>query len=93
MKQKTIYAEVGFPGTLVPVMFIAWARTPMHDVTGLYNAVVRLKKSFCGYTRNEIVHLPAHAVVVKAGVRNYHQLVRPAELPARTPENTITARV
>lgn len=89
---KTIYFEAGLPATLIPVQFMGWARTPAHDVTGCHNAVVRLKRSAPGYPRGEVLHVPARAVVVKAGRRNYHQLVRPAPLPAVDPATVIPAR-
>lgn len=92
-KPETIYYEAGLPGRLVPVEFIGYAETPLHETTKLYNVVVKLKRPIFNYERGETLHVPAHSVVVKAGRRNYHQLVRQAELPARTPANTHRARV
>lgn len=89
----TIYYEAGIPATLIQVQFIAWARTPAHDVTGCFNAVVKLKRAAPGYQRGEVLHVPAWHVVVKAGRSDYCQLVRQAELPTRTEANTISARV
>lgn len=88
--KKTIYAECGLPASLVPVQFLGWIPSPVHDITGLYNAVVRLKRSAPGYTKGETLRLPARSIVHKAGVRNGFVMVRQAELPARTDENTLS---
>lgn len=78
---QTIYVECGFPATLVPVSFIGWAKTPTHDVTGRFNAVVKLKRTKGAYQLGEVLHVPPYSVVHKAGRKNYHQLVKPAKLP------------
>lgn len=88
----TIYYEAGLPATLIPVQFLGYAETPLHETTKLYNVVIRLKRSIHGYHKGEILHVPARSVVEKAGVRNYHQMVKPATLPPRTPGNTQKAR-
>lgn len=88
----TIYYEAGLPATLIPVEFIGWAKTPGHEITGCFNAVVKLKRSAPGYERGETLHVPPRAVVIKAGRRDYRQMVQPASLPTRTKENTIEAR-
>lgn len=92
-RKPTIYYAAGIPATLIPVQFIAWARTPAHDITGGYNAVVKLKRAAPGYQRGELLHVWAGYVVVKAGRRDYRQIMRSAELPKRTESNTIAARV
>lgn len=89
----TIYFEAGLPATLVPVRFIGWAKTPMHEQTGLFNAVIRLKRAAPGYQRGEVLHVPSTTVVVKAGRRNYHQIVKPAPLPPVDPSNVMASRV
>lgn len=89
----TIYFEAGIPATLIPCQFIGWAKTPAHDVTGLFNAVIRLKRSHGAYHAGEVLHVPARCVVEKEGRRDYHQLVRTAALPARTEANTTSSRV
>jgi len=89
----TMYYEAGLPASLIPVTFIGWAPTPAHDLTGLYNAVVRLKRTHGTYRAGETLHVPARSVVVKAGVRDGFIRVREASLPARTDANTLKARV
>lgn len=86
---KTIYFEAGLPATLIPVQFMGWAR----DVTGCHNVVIRLERAAPGYTRGEVLHVPAYAVVVKAGRRDYHQLVRPAPLPPVDVSDSMQSRV
>lgn len=86
----TIYYDT-FAG-LIPVQFIGWAKSPIHDTTGCFNAVVRLKASKGGYQRGEVLHLPAWSIVVKDCVRNYQQRVRPAQLPAIDPDKLLPAR-
>jgi hypothetical protein len=88
----TIYYEAGIPASLIPVTFIGWAPTPAHDLTGLYNVVIRLKRASPYYPAGETLHVPARSVVVKAGVRDYRILVREASLPARTDANTLNPR-
>lgn len=88
----TIYFEAGLPATLIPVQFIGWARSPAHDVTCCHNAVIRLKRAAPGYPLGEVLHVPARAVVVKAGRRDYCQLVRPAPLPPVDPATVMNAR-
>lgn len=88
MKTATIYYEAGLPAALVPCQFMGWSKTPAHELTGCFNVVIRLKRAAPGYRRGEVLHVPARAVVVKAGRRNYHQIVRPAPLP---PVDTVTA--
>lgn len=91
----TIYFEAGLPATLIPVQFMGWAKTPGHDVTGCHNAVIRLKRAAPGYPLGEVLHVPARAVVVvvKAGRRNYCQLVRPAPLPPVDPAKVMNSRI
>lgn len=89
----TIYFESGIPATLIPVRFMGWAKSPAHDVTGCFNAVVRLKRAAPGYACGEVLHVPAWSVVCKAGRRDYRQLVRPAPLPPIVPGELIPARV
>lgn len=89
----TTYYEAGLPATLIPVQFIAWAKTPAHAFTGCHNAVVRLKRSHGTYRAGEVLHVSPNAVVVKAGRRDYHQLVRQAELPAIVKADVLPARV
>lgn len=89
---STIYYEAGLPACLVPVAFIGWAKTPIHDVTGGFNAVVRLKRATPGYPCGTVLHVPRWAVVHKSGRRNYKQLVRPATLPPVDPSNLIDSR-
>lgn len=89
----TIYFEAGIPATLIPVQFVGWARRPAHDVTGLHNAVIRLKRSAPGYLRGEVLHVPAYAVVVKSRRRDYRQLVKPAPLPPVDPATVTDSRV
>ncbi len=91
-RKQTLYYEAGLPASLIPVQFIAWAKTPLHDVTGCFNAVVKLKATHGAYQRGEVLHVPAGSVVVKAYVRSFHQYVRAAPLPERTEANTIPAR-
>lgn len=93
MAATTIYFEVGFPASLVPVAFIGWAKSPAHDVTGCVNAVVRLKRSAPGYRCGEVLHVPAWAVVEKSGRRDYKQRVRPAPLPQIDHSKLIDSRV
>lgn len=89
----TIYYEAGLPATLIPVQVLGWAPTPAHDLTGLYNVVIRLKRSHGAYHVGEVLHVPQHSVVVKAGIRDHFIRVRQAPLPARTDANTLQARV
>jgi hypothetical protein len=90
----TIYYESGLPARLIPVQFIGWAKSPMHDVTGCVNAVVRVKRELLPYyPRGEVLHVPARCVVEKAGRRDYHQLVRPAQLPPVDRNDLMEARV
>lgn len=89
----TIYFETGADAQLIPVQVLGWAPTPAHDLTGLYNVVIRLKRAHSNYHVGEVLHVPARAVVVKAGIRDYHMRVRQAPLPARTDANTLQARV
>lgn len=93
MTTATIYLEAGFPATLVPVAFLGWAKSPAHDVTGCFNAVVRLKRSAHCYHAGEVAHVPAWCVVQKAGRSNYKQRVRPAPLPPIDRSNLIDSRV
>lgn len=88
----TIYYEAGLPATLIPVQFLGYAESPAHDITCLYNVVIKLKRGSPSYQSGEVLHVPLRAVVEKAGVRDYHQMVKPAALPPRTPENTQKAR-
>ena len=89
----TIYFEAGLPARLVPVAFVGWAKTPIHDVTGCFNAVVRLKRATQGYPCGTVLHVPAWSVVHKAGRRDYKQLVKPAVLPPVDPLKLIDSRV
>lgn len=93
MAKTTIYYEAGLPATLIPVQFIGWSKSPIHEVTGAFNAVIKLKRTHGAYKRGEVLHVPHRSVVVKAGQRNYFQLVRTAQLPAIDPENLIPSRV
>lgn len=93
VKPATIYYEAGLPATLVPCAFIGWAKTPGHELTGCFNAVVRLKRAAPGYQKGEILHVPARAVVIKAGRRNYHQLVKAAPLPPVDPATVMQSRI
>lgn len=88
----TTYYEAGIPASLIPVTFIGWAPTPAHDLTGLYNVVVRVRRTHGTYRAGETLHLPLHSVVVKTGVRDGFTRVRAASLPARTDANTLKAR-
>lgn len=88
----TIYYEAGIPATLIPCKFIGWAKSPAHELTGCINAVIRLKRSHGAYRTGEVLHVPARSVVVKAGRRDYHQLVRSAPLPDVDRANLIPAR-
>lgn len=94
MGKLTLYYEAGIPATLLPVAFIGWAKTPGHDVTGQFNAVIRLKRGtkLGAYKTGEVLHVPAWSVVNKSGRRDYHQLVRAAALPPIDPANLIKAR-
>ena len=80
----TLYYECGIPAELVPVKFLGWAPTPLHDATGAYNVVIKLKRKpkFTDYAKGEVLHVPAWSVVEKAGTCGGHQRVRPARLPA-----------
>jgi hypothetical protein len=89
----TIYYEAGIPATLIPVQVLGWVPTPAHDLTGLYNVVIRVKRTTTAHSAGEVLHVPARAVVVKAGIRDSHMRVRQAPLPARTDANTLQARV
>ena len=89
----TIYYEAGLPATLIPVQFIGWAKSPAHDVTGCFNAVICLKRSHGAYRAGEVLHVPRGSVVVKAFRRDYFQYVRPAPLPPIDPANLLPARV
>lgn len=89
---STIYYEAGLPARLVPVAFVGWAKTPIHDVTGCFNAVVRLKRAIHGYPCGTVLHVPAWCVVNKAGRRDYKQLVRRAALPPVDPSKLIDSR-
>lgn len=89
---KTIYYEAGLPATLIPVQFIGWAYTPGHVLTERFNAVIRLKRSSGAYRRGEVLHVPARSIVTKAFVRDYHQFVNQAPLPALDDANIIPAR-
>lgn len=89
----TIYYECGLPACLVPVAFVGWAKTPIHDVTGCFNAVVRLKRACALYPRGTLLHVPAWSVVNKAGRRDYKQLVRRAPLPQIDHSKLIDSRV
>lgn len=88
----TIYYEAGLPASLIPVQFIGWAKSPGHELTGCFNAVIRLKRSHGAYQKGEVLHVPTWSVVEKAGRRDYFQLVRTAALPAIDPANLIPAR-
>lgn len=88
----TIYYEAGLPATLIPVQFIGWAKTPLHDITGLFDAVVRLKRSSGAYKRGEVLHVPPDRVVEKTGQRDYFIRVRQAKLPARDDSKLIPSR-
>lgn len=88
----TIYYEAGIPASLIPCTFIGWAPTPAHDLTGVYDAVIRLKRTRGAYHAGETLHVPAWSIVVRAGVRDHHIRVRPADLPKRTDANTLNAR-
>ena len=88
----TIYYEAGTPAYLIPCQFLGWAKTPAHDVTGCFNAVVKLKRSRGAYHAGEVLHVPSWSVVTKSHVRDYHQYVRQAELPPRTEANTLPCR-
>lgn len=92
VKPQTIYYETTRSG-LVPVKFLGWKLSPL----GLgYNAVIQFKRDVPAvnggllYYRGERVAMPPKSIVVKAGRRDYHQQVKPAQLPARTDGNTIS---
>lgn len=89
---KTIYYEAGIPASLIPVQFLGWAKTPAHELTGCFNAVIRLKRSRGAYQCGEVLHVPARSVVIKAGRRDYFTRVRAAALPPIDPNNLIPAR-
>lgn len=85
MKNQTIYYETARQG-LVPVRFVGWTETPL----GLgYNATVKVKRTKAGLECGEVLRVPSWSIVTKAGVKNYHQMVKPAVLPVRTAENTL----
>lgn len=88
----TIYYEAGLPATLIPVKFLGWAKSPAHELTGCFNAVIRLKRTRGAYQCGEVLHVAPWAVVVKAGRRDYFTRVRAAALPAIDPNNLIPAR-
>jgi hypothetical protein len=88
----TMYYEAGIPASLIPCTFVGWAPTPATEFTGLHNAVIRLKRTHGTHHSGEVLHVPPQAVVVKAGRRDYHQLVRSATLPTRTDANTLNSR-
>lgn len=88
----TIYYEAGIPATLIPCQFIGWAKSPAHEFTGCFNAVIRLKRDSGAYRKGEILHVWSRYVVVKAGRRDYRQLVRSAPLPDVDRANLIPAR-
>lgn len=89
----TIYYEAGLPATLIPVQFMGWAKTPGHELTGCFNAVIRLKRTHGAYIKGEVLHVSSRSVVVKAGRRDYHQLVRPAALPPIDPAKLLPTRI
>lgn len=87
MKKQKIYLET-FRHGLVPCEFLGWTKTPLG--IGEHNATVRLKcDSKSGYERGDIVRVPARVIVVKAGQKDYYQMVKPAILPVRTVDNTL----
>lgn len=88
----TIYYEAGLPASLIPVQFMGWAKTPAHEVTKQWNAVVKLKRTRGAYRAGDVLHVPARSVVMRAGRRDYHTHVRPAQLPGRTEANTLPCR-
>jgi len=92
MKSKKLYYETRCG--LIPCKFLGWAKSPAHDVTGRYNAVIKLLRDGEGiaYKKGEVLHVPRRSVVYDAGVKGYHQMVRNAELPAVDENNLIAAR-
>ena len=91
----TIYYECGIPAKLVPVQFIGYAKSPAHELTQCINAVIRLKRNGgCWYyKRGDVLHVPPHAVVEKAGIKNGFQMVRNAKLPGVDLDNLLPPRV
>lgn len=91
-KKPTIYLDT-FKG-LQAVSFLGWAKTPIHDTTGAYNAVVKVKRCGIGqiYNVGEVLHIPARCVVVKAFRKDYQWRVVPATLPDRDDANLIACR-
>lgn len=85
----TIYYEAGIPASLIPCQFIGWRKTPAHEVTGMWNAVIKLKRTHGAYKTGEVLNVPPHRVVEKAGRRDFFIRVRNAQLPARTEANTL----
>lgn len=88
-----IYYETARHG-LIRCGFIGWAKSPAHEVTGCFNAVIKLREEVkgCGYHKGEILHVPAWHVVEKAGVRGYHQYVRKAKLPEIKTDELLPSR-
>lgn len=89
--KKTLYYETALSG-LVPVRFIGYAKSPAHYVTGGVNVVVKVTRGTGTYKAGEVFHLPRWVIKVKAGRRDYQQLVRQAELPAVDKTQLINAR-
>lgn len=82
---KTIYIET-MRCALVPVKFIGYCLTPLE--LG-YNVVVQVKRAHPCYDVGEVLRLTPRSIVEKAGRKDYMQLIKPATLPPRTPENTL----
>ena len=91
-KKPTIYLDI-LKG-LQAVSFLGWSKTPMHDTTGAYNAVVRIKRKGAGkiYSVGEVLHIPARSVVVKAFRKDYQWRVVSATLPERNDFELIACR-
>jgi hypothetical protein len=84
-QRQTIYYETARDG-LIACKFLGWTETPL----GLgYNATVQLKRSCAGYDKGEVIRVPARVIVIKAGRKDYHQMVKSAILPVRTVDNTL----
>lgn len=92
MKSKTIYYETRCG--LIPCKFLGWAKSPAHEVTGRYNAVIKLLRDGEGiaYKKDEVLHVPSWSVVHDAGVKDYLQMVRKAELPPVDEKQLIPTR-
>lgn len=76
-------------GPLIPCKFIGWVKDEFCFYADKFEVLIEIGDTGHGWTKGEKVQVLPRDVVVKAGMKGYHQMVRSAVLPKRTEQNCI----